>query len=42
MNELDAVSVFIDANEGFDLYVKENPEYIERETRSKINFGKEE
>lgn len=42
LKELDVVSVFIDTNEGFDLYIKENLDYIEKETRSKITFGKEE
>ncbi len=42
LKELDVVSVVIDADEGFDLYVKENLDYIQKETRSKITFGKEE
>ncbi|ODS40483.1 isoleucine--tRNA ligase [Candidatus Altiarchaeales archaeon WOR_SM1_SCG] len=42
LNEVAVVDVLIDTNEGFDLYVKENLEYIEKETRSKIGFGKGE
>lgn len=42
LNELDVVGVVIDTDEGFDMYVKENLEYVEKETRSKITFGKEE
>jgi len=42
LKELYVVDVVIDADEGFDMYVKENLDYIQKETRSKITFGKEE
>ena len=34
------MDVIIGANEGFNFYIKENLDYIEKETRSKIKFGK--
>ncbi|ODS36344.1 MAG: hypothetical protein A7316_10065 [Candidatus Altiarchaeales archaeon WOR_SM1_86-2] len=40
LNETEQVDVFIDTDEGFELYVKENLKFIEQETRSKISFGK--
>ena len=42
LKELDIVSVVINADEGFDMYVKENLDYIQKETRSKITFGEGE
>ncbi|PKP52906.1 MAG: isoleucine--tRNA ligase, partial [Candidatus Altiarchaeales archaeon HGW-Altiarchaeales-3] len=41
LKELDVVDVVIDTDEGFDMYVKENLDYIQKETRSRITFGKE-
>jgi isoleucyl-tRNA synthetase len=41
LKELDVVDIAIDTDEGFDLYIKENLDYIAKETRSKITFGRE-